>query len=578
MNIAIIPARGGSKRIPKKNIKLFHGKPLIAYSIETAIKTGLFDKIIVSTDDNEIATIAQEYGAEVPFIRPKELSDDFSSSGDAVEHAIKYLQNNGETIDFVCTIYATSPFLQVKYLLDGYEKLKNSNAHQAFSVTSMPFPIQRTFKITDKRRCKMFTPQYFSYRSQDLEEAYQDAGQFYWKNLNVVPSGIPFGEDSIPIVLPRYLVQDIDTMEDFEKAEIMYEVIQRTKVQNVSFFNKTFKIDGVSIGEGCKPYIIAEMSANHANDINVAIEIIKEAKKCGADAVKIQTYTADTLTLNCQKKVYEAKGAWQGVYLYDLYQGASMPWEFTPKLQEIAREVGITLFSSPFDFTSVDFLEKLNMPAYKIASPEIVDLPLIRRIAQTKKPIIMSTGNATLEQIKEAVDILIDEGTKDLAILKCTSEYPAPPEKINLKTIQDIQQNFQCPVGLSDHTLGSAIPIASVAMNASIIEKHFIISRKTETADSFFSATPDELKAIVDGTRMVYKAVGQVEYPLTKDIQRSLIVTKEIEEGGVLINGVNFKSLRPGGGIEPKYLDKIEGKVAKRRLEFGELLQWDMID
>lgn len=346
----------------------------------------------------------------------------------------------------------------------------------------------------------------------------------------------------------------------------------------MSFFNKTFTIDGISIGEGCKPYIIAEMSANHANDINLAIEIIKEAKQCGADAIKIQTYTADTLTLNCQKEAYAAKGAWKGVYLYDLYQSASMPWEFTPKLQEIAREVGITLFSSPFDFTSVDFLEKLDMPAYKIASPEIVDLPLIRRIAQAKKPIIMSTGSATLTQIKEAVDVLMDEGVKDLAILKCTSEYPAPPEKINLRTIQDLRKEFQCPVGLSDHTLGSAIPIASIAMNACIIEKHFIVSRKTETADSFFSATPDELKAIVDGAKMVYEAIGCVEYPLDKDIQRSLIVIKEVEEGEVLINGVNFKSLRPGGGIEPKYLSAVEGKVASRKIEFGELLQWNMID
>lgn len=229
MNIAIIPARGGSKRIPKKNIKLFHGKPLIAYSIETAKKSDLFEKIIVSTDDKEIATIAQEYGAEVPFVRPDELSDDFSSSGDAVNHAIRYLQDEGVTIEFVCTIYATAPFLEVKYLLDGYERLKNSDAHQAFSVTSMPFPVQRTFKITEGGRCKMFTPQYFSSRSQDLEEAYQDAGQFYWQNLKIVPSDVPFGKESIPVILPRYLVQDIDTIEDFERAEIMYEVIQRTK-------------------------------------------------------------------------------------------------------------------------------------------------------------------------------------------------------------------------------------------------------------------------------------------------------------------------------------------------------------
>ena len=254
-------------------------------------------------------------------------------------------------------------------------------------------------------------------------------------------------------------------------------------------FKQQFKIDGCSIGEGCPPYIIAEMSANHGNDLNKAIEIIRKAKECGANAIKIQTYTADTLTLNCRTKEFEARGAWEGVYLYDLYSDASMPWEWTQELQKVAKEEGITLFSSPFDFSSIEFLEKLNMPAYKIASPEIIDLPFVRRVAQTGKPIIMSTGGATLAQIDEAVAIMIEENVEELAILKCTSEYPAPPSKINLKTMQSLKDIFKCTVGLSDHTLGSAIPIASVGLGASIIEKHFIISRDNETADSFFSAT-----------------------------------------------------------------------------------------
>ena len=343
-------------------------------------------------------------------------------------------------------------------------------------------------------------------------------------------------------------------------------------------FNKKFFIENREVGEGCKPYIIAEMSANHANNIDVAINIIKEAKRCGADALKIQTYTADTLTLDCKKPAFEAKGAWEGVYLYDLYLDASMPWEWTPRLIEVAREVGITLFSSPFDYSSVDFLEKLDMPAYKIASPEIIDLPLIRRIAQTKKPIILSTGGATLAQISEAVEVLIEEGVKDLVILKCTSEYPADPKDIHLKTMQNLQEIFQTPVGLSDHTLGSAVPIASVAMGASVIEKHFIISRETKTADSFFSATPDELKAIVEGTQMVFDAIGEVNYPLiTPKAQRSLIVTQDIAKGEKLLGGKNFKSLRPGGGIEPKYLQLVEGRSVTKNLERGTLLEWSMI-
>jgi pseudaminic acid cytidylyltransferase len=225
-NICIIPARGGSKRIPRKNIKDFLGKPLIAYSIEVARKSNLFKKIIVSTEDEEIAKISKEYGAEVPFMRPKELSDDFTGSGDVVKHAFKELQKKGERYDFLCTIYATAPLLQIQYLKKGLEELqKNPDAHMAFSVTSMPFPIQRTFKITRDNRCQMFTPEYFTARSQDLEEAYQDAGQFYWENLHNEATDIPFGKSSIPIILPRELVQDIDTLEDWSRAEKLYQIL-----------------------------------------------------------------------------------------------------------------------------------------------------------------------------------------------------------------------------------------------------------------------------------------------------------------------------------------------------------------
>ncbi len=225
MNVAIIPARGGSKRIPRKNIKMFHGKPLIAYSIEIALESKLFDKIIVSTDDKEIANIARKYGAEVPFIRDDNLSDDYSSSMDVFDDAVSKLDG----VDFACMIYATAPLLQAQYLQKGFEKLKASDAINAFSVTSMPFPIQRTFKINNERRCEMFTPEHFLTRSQDLEEAYQDAGQFYWKRVGGKSEEIMFGKDSIPIVLPRHLVQDIDTLEDWQRAELMYQILHAKK-------------------------------------------------------------------------------------------------------------------------------------------------------------------------------------------------------------------------------------------------------------------------------------------------------------------------------------------------------------
>jgi len=226
--IAIIPARGGSKRIPQKNIKDFFGKPLIAYSIEVALASKLFEKVVVTTDDALIAEIAKAYGAEVPFVRPSELSDDFTGTDDVINHAIEYLEKQGEHYDYVCTIYATAPLLQKEYLIEGYEKLQKSNGVNAFSATSMPFPIQRTFKLDEDERCEMFTPEHYMTRSQDLEEAYQDAGQFYWKKRDKQSSVIMFGQDSIPIILPRHLVQDIDTLEDWKRAEVMYKVLKET--------------------------------------------------------------------------------------------------------------------------------------------------------------------------------------------------------------------------------------------------------------------------------------------------------------------------------------------------------------
>jgi len=227
--VAIIPARGGSKRIPRKNIKEFHGKPLIAYTIQVALESKLFERVIVSTDDEEIANVAKKYGADVPFVRPKELSDDFTGTGDVVKHALEWLKAEGETYDYVCTIYATAPLLQPRYLLEGYNALKDSSAINAFSATSMPFPIQRTFKINNDGRCEMFTPEHYMSRSQDLEEAYQDAGQFYWTRVDEKSDETMFGKDSIPIILPRHLVQDIDTLEDWKRAEIMYKVLQEQK-------------------------------------------------------------------------------------------------------------------------------------------------------------------------------------------------------------------------------------------------------------------------------------------------------------------------------------------------------------
>ena len=340
------------------------------------------------------------------------------------------------------------------------------------------------------------------------------------------------------------------------------------------------QISNTLIGDDYPTFIIAEMSANHGHDLNKAIELVHAAKESGADAIKLQTYTADTITLNHKSKdFYINNGPWSGQYMHDLYKDAYTPWEWHPQLLDVASKIGIILFSTPFDATAVDFLEDLEMPAYKISSTEVIDIPLIRKVVKTKKPIIVSTGNATIDQIDEVIECFRHEDVKDFALLKCTSEYPAPPEDINLKTLPHMKESFKCIVGLSDHTMGIAVPIASVAFGAKIIEKHFILDRNDKTADSFFSATKEEFTLMVDGIRTVEKAIGKVNYP-EKEFQprRCLIAINDVKKG-CLMTHQNIKSLRPGGGIEPKYLNNIiDNYVASRNISKGTLLQWDMLD
>lgn len=344
------------------------------------------------------------------------------------------------------------------------------------------------------------------------------------------------------------------------------------------------KIGKHTIGPGNPVYIIAELSANHNQDFREAEKLIHAAKAAGADAVKIQTYTPDTLTLNCTNEYFQiGKGTqWEGKNLYQLYGDAYTPWDWQPDLKRIANSVGLDLFSTPFDSTSVDFLKKLDLPAYKIASFEIVDIPLIRLIARTGKPVIMSTGMATREEITEAVDAIRQEGNDRIALLKCTSAYPALPEDMNLKTIPDMAEHFRVPVGISDHTLGTTIPVAAVALGACIVEKHFTLSRENPGPDSSFSLEPHEFQAMVEAIRGVEKALGTVSYDVTEHekasrvFRRSLFAVEDIAEGE-LFTEKNVRSIRPAHGLPPKYLPEILGKKAQSAISRGTPLSWEMI-
>jgi len=342
-------------------------------------------------------------------------------------------------------------------------------------------------------------------------------------------------------------------------------------------------IRGRQIGRGHPTYIIGEISANHNHSYEQAAELVRTAKTAGADAVKLQTYTADTLTIDCDAPPFRiGKGTlWEGRKLYDLYKEAYTPWDWQPKLKLLADELGIDLFSTPFDFTAVDFLEKMNVPAHKIASFEIVDLALLQKIASTKKPIIMSTGMATLSEIHDAVQTVRGAGSTQLALLHCTSAYPAPPEEMNLRTIEHLSTAFGVPVGLSDHTLGISVPVAAVALGACIVEKHFTLSRSQPGPDSAFSLEPQEFKAMVDAVRVAEKALGRVCYDVgereaaSRSFRRSLFVVKDIKAGEAF-TAENIRSIRPGDGLSPKMLPLILGHKATRDISRGTPLDWKM--
>lgn len=347
--------------------------------------------------------------------------------------------------------------------------------------------------------------------------------------------------------------------------------------------NKTIIIDGKKIGPDHKPYIIAELSANHNGSIDKALKALEVAASCGVDAIKIQSYTPDTMTIDCDKADFQIEGGlWDGYQLYQLYQWAQTPFEWHQQLFAKAKELGITLFSTPFDESAVDLLESLNAPAYKIASFELTDLPLIKYIAKTGKPMIMSTGMANLTEIEQAIKTARDNGCHDLVVLHCISAYPAPAEQSNLATIADLAQRFNVISGLSDHTLGTAVSVTSVALGACLIEKHFTLDRNDKGPDSTFSLEPNELKSLVCETKIAHQAIGIAGYerkPVEEaniKFRRSLYFVKALKKGEKITKD-NVRRIRPGFGLAPKHYEDIMGKAVSQDIEYGTAVSWELI-
>jgi pseudaminic acid synthase len=344
------------------------------------------------------------------------------------------------------------------------------------------------------------------------------------------------------------------------------------------------KIGKRSIGPGSPVYVLAELSANHNQDYDQAFRIIQAAKDAGADAIKLQTFTADTITIASDRNEFRVAGGtlWDGRNLHDLYSEAYTPWEWQPRLKKAAEDLGMDLFSSAFDPTAVDFLEEMDVPAHKVASFELVDIPLIQRMARTGKPLIMSTGMATVEEIEEALQCARDAGATQIALLKCTSAYPAPAEEMNLRTIPEMVRRFEVPVGLSDHTIGIAAAVAAVALGACIVEKHLTLSRSTPGPDSAFSLEPREFKAMVDAVRTAENALGKVQFGLSakeeasRVFRRSLFVVEDVKEGEIF-TASNVRSIRPGHGLHTRHLAEVLGKRAARGIKRGTPMNWEFV-
>ncbi len=345
------------------------------------------------------------------------------------------------------------------------------------------------------------------------------------------------------------------------------------------------KIKKRIIGQKQKPFIVAEMSGNHNQSLSMALKIVRAAAKAGVDCLKLQTYTPDTLTLNVNRKdflIRDKKSLWKGQKLYNLYKKAYTPWKWHKPIFQYAKKLGLMCFSTPFDDTAVDFLEKLEVPAYKIASFENTDLPLIKKVIKTGKPIIISTGMASLKELKETVNFVKKNGCKNFALLKCTSQYPANPKNSNILTIPNMKKIFGCEIGISDHTLGIGASIAAVSHGASIIEKHFILNRKSGGVDSSFSLEPNEMKSLVIESKRAWESLGKISYGATvgekKSVQfrRSLYIAENMKKGE-FFNSKNLRIVRPGFGIEPKYYGKIIGKKIKKNAKKGTPVSWNLI-
>lgn len=574
--IAVVTARGGSEGVPRKNVRPLYGKPLIAYTIEAALGSRYIDRVIVSTEDEEIARIAGEYGAEV-IERPPELAQNDTPTIDVLHQVIKHLEEvENLHPDTIVVLQPTSP-LRTSGDIDGaIRKFQDTGRKSVVSICPAEHPLQWTYKLEKEKLKPAVGGGEPVTRRQDTQEAYRLNGAVYVVNRDtVLRQDKLVNDDTVAYIMPAERSVDIDTELDFKLAELLMQ--ERAAPDIVQIGNR-------SVGKDRPCFIIAEAGVNHNGDVNLAKKLIDAAREAGADAVKFQTFRADSVvTRDAMKARYQEATTGKEETQFEMIKKLEISPKDFEELSGYAQEKGIIFLSTPFDRESVDLLDKLKVPAFKVGSGEITNFPLLRHIARKGRPVLLSTGMSTLNEVAEALEVIHGEGMKEIIVFHCVSDYPARIESINLKALETLRRTFGLPVGLSDHSTSITVPVAAFALGACVIEKHFTLDKKLPGPDHRASLEPAEFKEMVRAIRDIEKAMGDGIKKPTKEeaanikvVRRSIIARVDIPSG-TTITGDMLDIKRPADGIEPRHLDAVLGKKAKKDIASGSPLTWDKI-
>lgn len=580
ISLAIIPARGKSKGIPRKNIRDLEGKPLIAYTIDAAQRSESLDRIIVSTDDDEIRRISEGFGAEV-IRRPPELGEDRSPTIDTILHVLDALEKDGYRPDDVMLLQPTSPLRTKTDIANATRLYRDSGCDSLISVCEMNHPPYWSLGIKGQFLVPIFPKKMQLARRQDLPKSYLPNGAIFISSPTIVKRSRGFYSGRIvPYIMPSERSLDIDSEMDFEIAE--YSLRKQGHHMNE---DNAIKLGKRFIGDGYPTIVIAEAGVNHNGSTRLAKRLILAAKNAGADAVKFQTYaTEDLIRRRAPKAPYQEESNEDTEDQFEMLRRLELTFEEIMELKKFADEKGITFLSTPFDLGSVKVLERIGVPAFKIGSGDLTNILLLKYVALRKRPILLSTGMASMDDIQLALSTIRSTGNNQIAIMHCTSEYPVSPSDCNLRAIETLKQVFQVPVGYSDHTMGIRTPAFAVAAGACFIEKHLTLDRKMKGPDHKASLEPNEFSEMIQEIRRVEELLGSPakrptdgERKMRRYVRKSIVSATNIEEGRIIRDSM-LTVKRPGTGIEPKYLPDLIGMISRRKIRKDMLISWDMVD